>query len=151
MEVKKMGLTCSCGFIIPNLESITAVRYADTDEIRVGDVIFDVNACDIRAEQSFANFTFDDNSGLSPDRSFSFVSTQIREVICFTQEGRCFIDILGDGLLNDETDARTFRVSLTVIPNVSVVLAEFSVGSFANSGGANYNQEDVTIFGCPDL
>ncbi|MDZ5472373.1 hypothetical protein SM124_11500 [Bacillus sp. 31A1R] len=148
-----MGLTCSCGFIIPGLQPIgpIIVVYFDNQEQRLGSITYLVNVCAEQMEQSFVNFSFDDNSGLSSDRSFSFESSQIREVICNIQEGNCVIDVLGDGLITGETEPRPFRVTLTLDPDLETLVVDFAVSEYAFSGFAQYLQEDVTTFGCDEV
>lgn len=145
-----MGIICSCGFIIPGLQPIgpVIVVYFDNQEQRVGNITYDVNVCAERTEQSLVNFSFEDLSDLNPDRSFSFESSQIREVLCNIQDGDCVIDVLGDGFVTGETEPRIFRTTLTLDPNLETLLVDFAVSEFASSGFAQYFQEDVPTFGC---
>jgi hypothetical protein len=157
MEVNVMGLACSCGFIIPNAQATpTIVRFfTETgSEDRPGIITYDVDVCDNQLGQSFANFSFDDTSGLTPDRSFSFESTVITSVNCIiTTQGDCLIQVNGMGLLDDETQPREFIVLLTQSPNLPIIVGlNFEIVDFAatptNTGVFNTEVSNIEVFGC---
>jgi hypothetical protein len=114
--VGNMGLRCACGFIIPNLPAINnpvLVQFFDPETqsfsiSRLGNVTLDVDVCSIDLQGSFVTINFEQTSGETPDRSFTFNSVQINSVTCSTVDGVCFIQVIGSGQVEGETETRIF-------------------------------------------
>lgn len=153
-----MGIVCPCGFIIPNvsLPFVIEVRFfmGPEPQDRSGMITYDVNVCDNQFNQSFANFSFEDTSGQTPDRSFSFQSSFIDSVTCgTTAQGNCLIQISGMGLLDDETEEGEFFVFLSQSPNQPIVVTmSFVITDYAASAGNtevfNTEDSDIEVYGC---
>lgn len=147
-----MGLRCSCGVRSnPIATDLNVLFFFNEDETqRTGTLTVTVNACADTLDSSILTVSFVDQSGVIPNRSFTFTATSFDSVFCFTLEGLCAIDIIGTGLVTGEITPRGFLVRFTDQPSptndeVNVVF----IPGFAQLIGSASVQPDLTFFGCP--
>lgn len=146
-----MGIRCACGLIIPNLTSINQVPFffLETPDLNVlGSVTVDIDACNIDLQGSFVTINFVQTSPETPDLSFTFNSTQINSVTCTTDVGVCFIQIIGSGQVEGETETRQFQFLVEQQEGQPSRIFSFSIVQFASTGPIFFPQDDVTTFGC---
>jgi hypothetical protein len=64
--------------------------------------------CRTPLESSTVSATFLDQSGVTSNRSFTFTSTNITQVLCNVSDGECQVSIFGMGLVSGEKVPRKF-------------------------------------------
>ncbi|OLS34467.1 hypothetical protein [Bacillus sp. MRMR6] len=98
-------------------------------------------------ETSTVTAIFVDESGLTPNRSFTFTSTAIAFVGCFDfGQGFCELVIIGGmGLVVGETIPREFMLSLSINNQIG----NFPIFDFTRFVEGGNLEPDLTFFGCP--
>lgn len=150
-----MGLRCSCGVrsnpIATVLEPVEFLFFGD-DPPRRGTMTITVNACADTVESSTLIVNFVDQSGRTPNRSFTFTATLFEEVVCTRQGETCLLEIFGQGVVTGEITPRNFIVSFQnqQSPFLDDVLTVF-IDGFGQLFNGRPVQPDLTFFGCPTI
>ncbi|MFB3164735.1 hypothetical protein ABLO26_25575 [Neobacillus sp. 179-J 1A1 HS] len=151
-----MGLRCSCG-VRTNPISTTNVTLTFVDveprEDRNGILTLTIDACADRPDQSTLT-AFVDQSGLIPNRSFTFTATDFEFVACGLVSGpvdiECRVQLGGIGLVTGQTTLFDFTFDLRNPESpLSDILEQIVIVNFANSLERRELQPALTFFGCP--
>ncbi|QCJ44597.1 hypothetical protein FAY30_23400 [Bacillus sp. S3] len=146
-----MGLSCSCGVRSrPTATTLSITLNFVDGGLRSGPLIITVDACTDRLELSTISVSFDDQSGLLPNKSFSFTSTSITGISCSDFRDDCAVSIQGMGLVTGEVTPRQFGVLLLnrPLPNSSRLQSLFIPGFVSNNTLGDLTP-NLMFFGCP--
>jgi hypothetical protein len=137
---------CSCEV---RSKSVGIITLKTDDCRRFGPLTITVDACADRLALSNVSVTFVDQSGRTPNRSFSFSSTSIQVVSCTQENGTCIVRLAGIGLVSGETTPRQFIFAFRNNPNPAVdQIIRFSITGFVDAIRIANLQPDLTIIGC---
>jgi hypothetical protein len=142
-----MGLRCSCGVRTnPTATASILFRFQNEEFFRIGPMTMRANICANR--RSTLSVTFDDESGMTPNRSFTFTSTDITEVNCTSVGGGlCEVSIVGMGLVSGELTRRQFQIILFEgIPGGNDLLVRLEITGFTDANGFFSLEPDLTFF-----
>ncbi|MEH6992909.1 hypothetical protein V7075_09370 [Neobacillus drentensis] len=146
-----MGLRCaSCG-VRTNPTAVGTITLDFTDGgSRTGTLTLDIDVCADRLGTSTVFATFEDLSGIDPNRSFTFTSTSITSVLCTPENENCLVNIQGMGLVSGEMAPRNFLILLSNVPNPAndQILIIRILDYVINEISADLTP-DLTFFGCP--
>jgi hypothetical protein len=147
-----MGLRCTaCEVIANTTQEGVQVRFVLSNEIHIGTVNITADLCANNLQTSTLTFTFTDTDG-HPERSFTFVATDITMVVCRpTATGGCEVSFEGMGMVTGEAGQFSFAGSFTVEGSTNAVITTFVISGFAfiaDVGGAEFPPGSVTVIGC---
>lgn len=146
-----MGLRClSCGvFTDPSSTAEITITFDDGDQ-RAGTLTLILDACQDRLEQSSVTIVFVDDSGLLPNRSFTFNSSELTSVVCNPiNGGLCSVNIAGTGFITGQISPTGF--SLNLLDNPSPLADQFISVNFFQFASSNTQADllpELIVVGC---
>jgi hypothetical protein len=143
-----MGLRCaSCGVQTNPIANGTITMTFQDGVTRTGTITLRLDVCADSLTLSSVVASFDDQSGVIPERDFVFTATVITNVTCNLVNNECRVIISGMGLVTGEVTPRQFTITLRDRP--IDVLTEFTIVGFATNTLFPNLTPDLTFFGCP--
>jgi hypothetical protein len=143
-----MGLRCAtCGLQTNPTATGTITMQFQDGVSRTGTLTLRIDVCADNLAISSVVATFDDQSGIIPERDFVFTSTVITNVTCDLVNNECRVGIVGMGLVTGEVTPRQFLLSFRDRP--IDLLTAFNITGFVGNISPSNLTPDLTFFGCP--
>jgi hypothetical protein len=141
---------CSCGAIVAGTDENTPFVFINQGT-HSGVATYTANVCADRLGLSSFMLVFVDTDTNAPNTSFTFTSTSIQSVVCFTAAGNaCQIVVFGLGLVTGEVVPRQFTVNFLDNPglNDDIAIVTDIAGFVSQMDIANLPPGSVTALGC---
>ncbi|MFP7298929.1 hypothetical protein [Neobacillus niacini] len=147
-----MGLRCTCGvFTTPDTVGNNVFFFFGSPSVLgIGTATYTADACSETVPDGSVTLDFVDMLNMDGiNRSFSFSSTVINEVICEDQGlGECRITVNGVGVVEGDPTPRNFSVAFRDRPEIDDLVEFFEISGFATQAGFTPVSPEFTGFGC---
>lgn len=144
-----MGIICTCGALTPlPLTAVNVTFDFSNDGSSTGSATYVADVCANRANLGSISLNFIDTDNADPNRSFTFLSTNITEVSCQAIGDDCFVLVSGSGLVTGEANPRIFVASFLHRPDNLDLISDFIITGFAQQNFVATVPQEIVTFGC---